>query len=665
MLLRKLKCLLFLFLIFFAVGCSFSQNIDSLYTIYNNKTQPDTMRLNAIHEIAIFYLYNNPDTTLILAKQELELAKVMFNNAKKNTIKQAGKKWQANSLNIMGASFQIKSDYPRALDYYLRALKLREEILNKQGIATSLNNIGNIYYYLKDYQKGIDYYLRSLKMQEEIGNKYGIAMSLNNIGNSYKDMLNNQKALVYFTRSLKIQEDIGDKEGLANSLGNIGVVYCNLSKYQEALDYGYRSLQIKEEIGDKQGTAYALSNIGNIYLKQKQYVLALQYSNKALQTVKEIGDFNLEKSIHNILYEIYKSLNKPTKALVHFERFVLLKDSIFKEENQKQIMRKEMNYEYEKKDALAKLEQEKKDALLKEEKVKQRIILLSVILGLFVVIVFSIFLYNRFRITHEQKSIIEKQKDLIEEHQKSVIDSITYAKRIQDAILPPTDLIKEKLPDSFVLFKPKDIVAGDFYWMEEINNTILIAAADCTGHGVPGAIVSVVCSNALNRAVKEFHLVETGAILDKVTDLVLETFEKSTAEVKDGMDISMLSINKANRQIQWSGANNPLWYFNNKELKVITADKQPIGKSDHRKPFTTHTIEYNPDTTFYLFTDGYADQFGGPKGKKFMYKQFQETLSATLHNKPSAQHTALNKAFENWKGELEQVDDICVIGISI
>ncbi|MGZ6539853.1 MAG: PP2C family protein-serine/threonine phosphatase, partial [Bacteroidia bacterium] len=195
--------------------------------------------------------------------------------------------------------------------------------------------------------------------------------------------------------------------------------------------------------------------------------------------------------------------------------------------------------------------------------------------------VFMALMFNRIKKSKQQvvykNKEIELQKRLIEVHQKEIIDSITYAKRIQDAILPPDDFIKAKLPDTFVLYKPKDIVAGDFYWMEQVNDTIIIAAADCTGHGVPGAMVSVVCSNALNRAVKEFNLSNTGAILDKATDLVIETFEKSPDMVQDGMDISLLSINKVNHQIQWSGANNPLWYFNEAELKAISADKQPIG----------------------------------------------------------------------------------------
>lgn len=263
-------------------------------------------------------------------------------------------------------------------------------------------------------------------------------------------------------------------------------------------------------------------------------------------------------------------------------------------------------------------------------------------------------------ITERKKAALE-----IEQKNKDITDSINYAKKIQQAILPSDEQFRSLFPNSFVLFRPKDIVAGDFYWMQQINKTVFIAAADCTGHGVPGAMVSVVCSNALNRAVKEFHLADTGKILDKVTDLIIETFEKSTTDVKDGMDISLLAINTETKQIQWSGAYNVLWYLQDKKLHEITADKQPIGKSDHRKPFTTHKIDYKPGTTFYLFTDGYADQFGGLKGKKFKYKQLEEIIVANSNKELEEQKEYLSAAFENWKGELEQVDDVTIISICI
>jgi len=286
------------------------------------------------------------------------------------------------------------------------------------------------------------------------------------------------------------------------------------------------------------------------------------------------------------------------------------------------------------------------------------------------------------QVTERTKEISE-QKKLIEEKNKDITDSINYAKRLQEAILPPLSFISEKLPESFVLYKPKDIVAGDFYWMESFakakdseesskGEIILIAAADCTGHGVPGAMVSVVCSNALNRAVKEFGITEPGKILDKVRELVIETFQKSTADVKDGMDISLVSIQKKKSEksgeyfvIEWAGANNPLWFIQNGEHKEITAHKQSIGKTDLPTSFPTHTITLNRGDTLFLFTDGYADQFGGPKGKKYKYKQLLDLLSSSNKVTMEKMKELLNDSIENWKGSLEQIDDICIIGIRL
>ena len=260
---------------------------------------------------------------------------------------------------------------------------------------------------------------------------------------------------------------------------------------------------------------------------------------------------------------------------------------------------------------------------------------------------------------------IEEQKELVEEKQKDILDSITYAKRLQDAILPPVSFIKKFLPDSFLVYKPKDIVAGDFYWMERSDDNILIAAADCTGHGVPGALVSVVCSNALNRTVKEFHITEPGKILDKVRELVLETFEKSESNVQDGMDISLCCINTKTNEVQWSGAYNSLWYIQNGAIHEVSADKQPIGKNDKPVPFNTHKLNLQKGDTLYLFTDGYADQFGGPKGKKFKYKQMEELLLANASKPMDEQKDVLENTLEKWKGTLEQVDDILIIGIRV
>jgi serine phosphatase RsbU (regulator of sigma subunit) len=299
---------------------------------------------------------------------------------------------------------------------------------------------------------------------------------------------------------------------------------------------------------------------------------------------------------------------------------------------------------------------------------KEAIIWFVVIILAFVIMAFYVIRSNVQR--KKLNKQLQSQKLVIEEKNKDILDSIAYAKRLQDAILPPLSLIRQYLPESFLLYRPKDIVAGDFYWMERAGDSILIAAADCTGHGVPGAMVSVVCSNALNRTVKEFKITEPGKILDKVRELVLETFEKSQDNVQDGMDISLCCINTKTKEVQWSGAYNSLWYIPSPkgegkgEVIEVAADKQPIGKTDNPKSFTTHTPSL-AHSTFYLFTDGYADQFGGPKGKKFKYQQLKDKLSAISSLPMEEQKRILEQTLDNWKGELEQVDDILIIGIRV
>jgi serine phosphatase RsbU (regulator of sigma subunit) len=280
----------------------------------------------------------------------------------------------------------------------------------------------------------------------------------------------------------------------------------------------------------------------------------------------------------------------------------------------------------------------------------------------------------------ERTEEIHRQKELVEHQNKEILDSINYALRLQKAILPEKEHIESALKESFVLFKPKDIVSGDFYWISEKPDETLVAAVDCTGHGVPGALVSMVGSNNLDRCVGEFALRKPSDILDKLKELVVATFESTGDEVKDGMDISLVALvpeavrgNKS--MLQYAGANNPLWIVRKgtkppaegEEVNIfeIKADKQPIGKFDYGKPFTHHEVEVEKGDCIYIFTDGYADQFGGPLGKKFRYKTLKNLLVQIHHLPMSEQRNTLDHTFEKWKGELAQIDDVCVIGIRV
>ncbi len=274
----------------------------------------------------------------------------------------------------------------------------------------------------------------------------------------------------------------------------------------------------------------------------------------------------------------------------------------------------------------------------------------------------------------EQKAEIERQHLALAESHQEIHDSIAYAKRIQDGILPGAELMKTALGESFVLFAPKDVVAGDFYWVEVSEDLIFFAVCDCTGHGVPGAMVSVMCNSALNRCIRQFDLTDPAKILDKARELVISEFEKSDKDVKDGMDISLAVFERKTQQIHWAGANNPLWIFKHgtNEFIELKADKQPIGKFENARPFTKQTIDVKTGDLVYLFSDGFPDQFGGENlspgragGKKYKYKNFREFIAAISLQSLDEQKCSLEKEFVRWKGNFEQVDDVCIIGVRI
>ncbi|MES2838088.1 MAG: tetratricopeptide repeat protein [Bacteroidota bacterium] len=571
----------------------------------------------------------------------------------------------ATSYNNMGITFYAQGNYPEALKKYFACLKIREQSNNKSGIAAAYNNIGNIYDEQHNYPEALKNHFEALKIRRAIGEKKGESATLNNIGNVYNNQLNYDEALKNHLASLKIKLEMGDKKGIANSHNNMGNVYDNMGNYSEALKNFKISLEMRKEIGDQAGIASSYNSIGSAYLRQKNYKISKEYIDKALELSKKNRyKISLEES-YLLLTDLNNEIGNYKEAFENHKLFIVYRDSINLEDTREKTIQGQMTYDFEKREAATKAEQTKKDLIATEEKQKQKFITTSVSAGLFLVLLFSLFIFRGYKQKQKANIIITQQKHIVEEQQKEIIDSIKYAKRLQQAILPSNDEITKYLPNSFLLYKPKDIVAGDFYWMENINDITFIAAADSTGHGVPGAMVSVVCSNALNRAVNEFKLFETGKILDKTRELVLETFAKSGEEIKDGMDISLLAINKKTNEINWSGANNALWYITDNDLQEIKADKQAIGKTENQKPFTTHRLNLKKETIYYLFTDGYADQFGGEKGKKFKSAKLKELLISIYEKPIDVQKEIIDTSFEAWKGKLEQVDDVCIIGIKV
>jgi tetratricopeptide (TPR) repeat protein len=642
--------------VLFTCGNTFAQTtvIDSLRKVLKTE-QDDTNKVNTLKALSDKLRRTGKyDTALATAFQAKTLAE-----------KLEYQKGIAGVCTIIGVVYRIQGTYAKALEFDFKALSIYESIKDKNGTAICLGNIGLVYWNQSSLTKALNYDYRALAMYQAMKDKKGIARNLGNIGIVYFEQRDFAQALEYDLKALALDQELGDMVGISANLGDIGNIYTEQGNYPKALEYDFKALALDEKIGDRNGIGRNQGNIGNILLAQKKFKLAKLYLDSALDISKALGDKVSVKDAYGGFLGLDTITGNYKTGLEDYKKYIAYTDSLVNEENTKKTVQAEMNFEFTQKQAAQKAEQEKKDAISAADKKRQSIIMGSVSAGLVVVLLFSVLLFSRYKLTQRQKKIIEEQKSLVEEKNKEVLDSITYAKRLQDAILPPLSFIKHYLPESFVLYKPKDIVAGDFYWMERAGDSILIAAADCTGHGVPGAMVSVVCSNALNRTVKEFKITETGKILDKVRELVLETFEKSESNVQDGMDISLCCINSVKHEIQWSGAYNPLWYIRNGVLIEVMADKQPIGKTDKPLAFTTHNLKLQSGSALYLFTDGYADQFGGEKGKKFKYKQLQEFLLANATLPMDLQKNKLEVTLDGWKGNLEQVDDILVIGIRI
>lgn len=608
-------------------------------------------------------------------------------HARKETSKEARMLWVAGWNAFNGKLFK------RGVDILLRSASLYKSLKDDQSYFNSLGWLGQNYSALKMFDSALYYRNRVLEYYLSVNNLSGIAEAYRYRGDVYllkreyeKSLNDYDKAIEYFAkakwkgRELLLYEY---KVRVYDSVNNIPAAV-------RALDTVFLQLNDKVE-GIVHSFAYQMGR--RIYFKSGNYERALYCFNKH-DSLKNVA--NQDQAQQQIVLAEFKKDVEKNEAILKAEfdkkealssaelarkqamlernkqmYLILEQESKIKEMNlvksELELKHKATETENQKKQ-LQLLAQDKQlkevEAKQKEEELnKQRVVNYAVSSGGLLVAGLLFFAVRGYNQKKKDNKIIHQQKILVEEKQKEILDSISYAKRLQEAIMPPVNLFKEMLPQSFIYYKPKDIIAGDFYWMERNGENVFFAAADCTGHGVPGALVSVVCSNALNRAVKEFGIKSPSKILDKTRELVIETFERSESEVKDGMDISLCAYNMQTKELQWSGANNPLWLINNNELIEYKADKQPIGKYAEEKPYTNHSVKLSSGDSVYIFTDGFADQFGGPKGKKFKYKNLADLLLSNCQCNMEQQKQILSSAFEKWKGNLEQIDDVCVIGI--
>lgn len=628
-----------------------SDNEDSLLNFWQNEALHDSTRIQALEEYVFIIISENPDSAFRLAHSLIELAGTRY------PVQQAwGYYGQANASLRMG-SWSI------AIKLYEAALTSFTVVDNKPGIAAVYNDLSIIQRQQGNYEYALDYLNTCLLLRLEIGNDKTTSGVYNNIGNVYADMGLTDSALYYYNISLSIRltEKMTDK--ISETHQNIGALYSDLSFSDSAIHYFEEALKYQKD--DSHNGAIVCYNLGLEYLSKNEIQLALYYAEKSVQYAETCSDLVRLMDAQELLYRCYKEQNREDLALLYHEAYTLLKDSISNLSINKEVLASRFEIEYlamRVQDSLKNQHELEINNLEHQSELQSQTHLRNYLYaGTSALFLLAAILYSGYRRKTKTNKIIAKQKHLVEEKNQEITDSISYAKRIQEAILPPARIVNQYLPNSFLLYKPKDIVAGDFYWMEKVDDTILFAAADCTGHGVPGAMVSVVCHNAMNRAVREFGLSEPGKILDKTNELVEETFIKSDEEVKDGMDIALCSL--TGNTLQYAGAHNPLWIIRNGEIIETKADKQPIGSFNEHRPSATNTFELQPNDSLYIFSDGFVDQFGGEKGKKYKARAFRELLLSVQDQPMAEQKMFIEDTFEKWRGELEQVDDVCVIGV--
>jgi tetratricopeptide (TPR) repeat protein len=575
------------------------------------------------------------------------------------------KKGMAMRLANIGTVYRKQSDYPKALDYNFKALKLQEELKNKNGIASLLSNIGIIYVNQSDYPKALDHYFRSLKMAEELADKKVQASSLTNIGNVYSSQADYPKALEYFFKSLKIKEELGNKDGVAKTLTNIGIVHKKQKDFRKAIDYYFKALKISEELGDKNNIALLLANIGVIYTETRKFKEAEQYLKRSIAICDSVGAMDHLRLSEEALSQLYDTTGRHHLALFHYKKAILLKDTIFSQENKKQLIQKEMNYEFDKKEAATKAEHDKEMAVAEAEKKKQQFILILVSGFLLLVFLFAGFIFRSLRITRKQKKIIESQKF-------QIVESINYSKKIQNSLLPNLSDMQKNIAGLFVFYEPKDIVSGDFYYFKEFENYSLLACVDCTGHGVSGGFMSTLSSLLLDKIVNS-ELLSPSQILSKLSNEIIRVLhQQDGGEIQDGMDLSICLIDRTNKKIEFSGARNGIIVVTNEQARRYKADPLPVGGNYMKKGieiernFTTQSISINSTDWIYMYTDGFMEQVGGKEGIPMNYTQFENQLiNVSKKQNRSEKNIFLQMELDIWRGTYERDDDVLIIGFQV
>ena len=574
----------------------------------------------------------------------------------------------------LGVSYYLIGNYTRAIDYYNEAIPKLQLSNDSINLATITANLSAFYQLVGDFEMAIEVCKKSLTYITENDDVARASININ-LGRNYTELNNYVKALFYYKKALALTKKNGHVRNMVTAYNNIGTSYVSLGYFNKGIENLERGLALALKHEMESDVAHLKFFIAKAYNEHKFTRKAKVFAEESSLIADSLKIMELMVDNYLLLGDIYSNLKDYKSCNNVLLKHIEAKEAIQNDYYHNQLTEMEVKYKLDIKEKHIQLLL--KDSLHKNEIVinqqnqlswKKRETNYFVIGGFFLIIgilltAYFLLKYRKVnKVIFAQKSKVEHQKSIIEIKNRDITDSIKYAERIQKTMLPTDDNINENLKNSFVLYKPKDIVAGDFYWLEKKEKAVLFAVADCTGHGVPGAIVSVVCNNALNRAVRQYGLSKPNQILDKAKEIVVDTFSKNE-DVRDGMDVAVCSLD--GKKLLYSGANNPLWLFRSGELIIYPSDRQPVGKYEYEKKFSFNEIDLIEGDTVYIFSDGYADQFGGQKNKKFKSSQLKKLLLSVQQYDMKIQKEILNKEFDKWRGNFEQMDDVCLMGVRI
>lgn len=665
--------LLIFFFLLITTGKSFNQ--DSVQTMLA-KLNSDTDKMRALS----YFTENESDEKIwpLYNEQLIQLCLKKLSSVG-STEKRQLLKYISDGYNNKGVLNEGHSQITVALYWYSKSYKIKKAINDSKGLSFLTYNMGVISQKQKLLADAENYFHEAIRTSKEIGELNLYAQSLKSLASVYVLMGKDSLSLPLFLEAKKTSDLLTDSRLKLDILNSLSVYYSARKDFANAMKYNAEFLKEAQSKNDSFMIYMAYFNYSISLYKSKRCAEALSQIEAAKPYDKFMKDYSYKMNYYLSASNIYICLGNFKEALRFNQKYYAAKDSLVNLNNQQSAI----TLKFERKqlaDSLSNQEEKKLTEVKFNHRTKQqRLYIVFAIAGLIFLGILALILYRSNvarRKTNEliqrQKQEVENQKGIVEYKNKQITDSINYSQRIQNSILPGEDFIHKMLPQSFVLFKPKDIVSGDFYWVEKSKQNpelVFFAAVDCTGHGVPGALLSMLGFNILNQAIVEHSLEQPGEILQFLNVELKNTLGKNSGNeaIKDGMDISLCMLNTATKELNYAGAFNPLYIVRNGILHETKADKIAIGASlqEEKGTFTTHTFPLQKDDCIYIFTDGYADQFGGERGKKFKYASLKKVL-CQIHNQPtSAQKQALETTFHNWKGNLEQVDDVLLIGVKI